>query len=105
MHFGLEKELGDAFNELLAIKCPQKGLRVQKWTMSVQQCAESQKLDAGTPKIKKVLRQRVGWPPVCGYYRLVDLPLDESFQACKANRSWNWGEWGDAGNVLICRCL
>ncbi|CAE7625868.1 unnamed protein product [Symbiodinium sp. CCMP2592] len=98
------KELGEDFNELLAIKCPQKQLRVQKFSMSVRQCAESQRLDAGRPKIKKVLRQRVGWPPVCGYYRKVDLPLDESFQACKASKSWNWGNWEDVA-ALISRCF
>lgn len=99
------KELGEAFKELLAIKCPQKRLRVQKFSMSVRQCAESERLEARRPKIRKVLRQRRGWPPFCGYYQEMDLPLDESFQACKAKQSWNWRNWEDAANALILRCF
>ncbi|CAE7877625.1 unnamed protein product [Symbiodinium microadriaticum] len=35
----------------------------------------------------------------------MDLPLDESFQACKAKQSWNWRNWEDAANALILRCF
>ena len=97
-----------AFNELLAIQNPQQGLRVQKWSMSVRQCAEKRKTDSAKPKIKKVQRQRVGWPPFCGHYQEVNLPLDKSFQAWQ-NAKRSWKPWmkacEDAVNVLLSRCV